>query len=177
MEAQNVEIKEMPQTIESFVALRDKIADTPEGGAAIFLVALKIYVDNQELGEQCLVISVDMNGLRSGDTYKGYSLLNSDMSLIKSQILDKNKKVPDSYIKGSSPENNYTVKLPYVYEFSSNPYSGDAKSGTYKIFVKCSGADSARPITLKQNNHGIWKASNFSSVLVGIKKTPVSDDL
>ena len=89
----------------------------------------------------------------------------------------KNKKIPNSYIQGSSPENGYSVKTPYEFKYKSNPYSGDAETGPYKIFVFCSGADSPRPITLKKNDKGIWKASSWSSVLVGIKKEPVSDDL
>lgn len=175
--AQTVKITEVPESIESFIDFRNKVAVTPEGGAAVFLLALKIYTENQTLGAQCLVAAADLNSLTGGDTYKGYSLSNWDMSLIKSQLLEKNKKTANSYIKGSSVENSYAVKLPYIYEFSSNAYSGDPASGSFKIFVKCSGADSARPINLKQNNRGIWKASGWSSLLTGIKKPPVDDDL
>ncbi|NJO87731.1 MAG: hypothetical protein HC831_01310 [Chloroflexia bacterium] len=175
--AQTVTIKEVPKTVDDFVKLRDKIAKTPEGGAAIFMLALKIYTDDPKLGKQCLVVAVDRNSLREGEVYKGYELLSADMELIKRQIINKDRKLPNSYIKGSSPENNYKVKPPYVFEFMSNPSSGDAETGTYKIFVKCSGADSPRPITLVKNNREYWKASSWSSVLVGIKKPPVDDDI
>ena len=99
------------------------------------------------------------------------------MSLIKRQIINKNRRLPNSYIKGSSPENLYKVKLPYTYEYMSNPSSGDVSSGVYKIFVKCSGADSPRPINLEMNNRGYWKATSWSSLLTGIKKPPVDDDI
>ena len=175
--AQTVTVKQVPNTVEDFVKYRDKIAKTPEGGATIFLLALKIYTDNPKLGKQCLVVAVGRNNLQSGDVYKGHELLKSDMSLIKRQIINKNRRLPNSYIKGSSPENLYKVKLPYTYEYMSNPSSGDVSSGVYKIFVKCSGADSPRPINLEMNNRGYWKATSWSSLLTGIKKPPVDDDI
>ena len=177
MNAQTVKIKEVPKTVEKFVELRDKIATTPEGGAAVFLLSLKIYTDDPKFGKQCLVVAVDRGSLQDGNVYKGFELLTSEMNTIKRQIIDKNRKLPNSYILGSSTENGYDVKLPYVFEFMSNPSSGDAQSGSYKIFVKCSGADSPRPISLKLNNRGIWKADEWSSLLVGVKKPPVDDDL
>ncbi len=175
LNAQTVKIKEAIVTVDKFLEIRDKIATTPEGGAAIFLLALKVYTDDPKLGKQCLVIAVDQDNLQKGDIYKGFELLNPDMDYIKRQIIEKNRKLPNSYITGSSPENGYDAKLPYTFEFMSNPSSGDAASGTFKIFVKCSGDDSPRSLTLKKNNRGLWKASEWNSLLTGIKK-PVADD-
>jgi len=177
LNAQTVKIKEAVLTVDKFLEIRDKISSTPEGGAAVFLLALKVYTDDPKIGKQCLVIAVDQDNLQKGDIYMGYELFNADMDFIKRQIFEKNRKLPNSYISGSSPENGYDVKLPYTFEFMSNPSSGDVASGTYKIFVKCSGADSPRPITLKKNNRGLWKVSEYSSILVGIKKPPVDDKL
>ncbi|WP_167882958.1 DUF6935 domain-containing protein [Leptospira barantonii] len=36
--------------------------------------------------------------------------------------------------------------------------------------IRLSGADTPRPVTLKKNAKGVWKAREFSSLLVGIKK-------
>ena len=174
--AQTVKIKKLPKTIEDFVEMRNDIATTPEGGAAMFMIALKMYIDNPDLAEKCFVAIVDRNLLREGNVYKGYKLLNSDMSLIKSQMKN-DKLIPNSYIKGATTKNHYKVKLPYVYEFSSNKYSGSIEKGDFKLFVACSGASSPRPIRMKKNNRGIWKTSSWSSVLVGIAKPPIDDDL
>jgi len=174
--AQTVKIEQLPGNIEDFVKLRNKIANTPEGGATIMLLALKIYETNKELGSKCLVVAVTKKLLRQGSVYKSYDILKTDKRLIESQ-LQRYPYINNSYIKGSSPENGYKVKLPYVYEFSSNPYSKGSDGVTYKIFVKCSGAASPRPITLTKNNRGLWKASSWSSVLVGIKPVPEDDDL
>jgi len=170
--AQDIKIVEQPKNVEAFVTLRNAIAVTPEGGAAMFLLALKIYVDNPKLGEQCFVISVDKSLLKEGEVYKAYKLANEDMDLIKRNI-DNNKLIPNSYILGSSPENSYQVKLPYEYKFNVN-LLGKAKDGT-KVFVKSSGADNKRQLMVKKNNRNLWKVTTWSSVLINIKE-PVEDD-
>jgi hypothetical protein len=171
-----INISKIPATIEDFIALRDQLATTAEGGAAVFIVALKTYKTNTELAMQFLVACVDMQRLTAGNTYKGYDLNSSDFNLMKSQ-LGNNPRIPDSYIEGSSPENNYKTQLPYKFVFSGNKYSGDKEKGTYKLFVKCSGADTPRPMSMKRNDKGIWKALEWSSLLVGIKKPPQTDNI
>lgn len=174
-----IEIPSQPATVEEFAELRDQIATSAEGGAAMFLLALKIYVENPDLGRKCLISSIDLSALsKSASGYKGYDLTQSSMSLIKRQM-EQYPYVPKSYIEGSSPENKYEVSAPYKYYFKSNPYSGKREEGKFKIFVKCSGADSDRPIQCYKNDKGIWKAKEWSSVLTGIRKPQedISDDL
>jgi len=177
LNAQTVKIKDSVSTVEKFLEIRDKIATTPEGGATVFLLALKVYSYNVKLGKQCLVIAVDQENLQKGDTYLGYELLPLDETFFKKSIYEKNRLLPNSYISGSTPENNYSVKLPYTYEFSTNAASGDAASGTFKILVKCSGDALYRPITIKKNNRGLWKAKEWGSILNAIKKPPFDDKL
>jgi hypothetical protein len=107
----------------------------------------------------------------------GYELSTIDMTLIKRAIIDKNRLLPNSYILGSKPENNYSVKLPYTFEFSTNSSSGDASTGTYKLLVKCSGDVVYRSITIKKNNRDLWKASEWGNILDAIKKPPFDDKL
>jgi len=175
--AQTVKINDTVTNVEKFLEIRDKIATTPEGGAAMFLLAMKVYSDDPKLGKQCLVIAADHDNLQKGDTYVGYDMMPLEMKMIKMAIIDKNRRLPYSYIIGSKPENNYTVKLPYVYEFSTNSESGDAATGTYKLLVKCSGDVTYRNITIKKNNHGLWKALEWGKLLGGIKKPPFDDKL
>ncbi|OQY02201.1 MAG: hypothetical protein B6I20_07145 [Bacteroidetes bacterium 4572_117] len=172
--SQNIKITKQPHNIDAFLTLRNVIATTPEGGAAIFLQALKIYVKNPKLGKKCLVISVHKSLLKEGKTYKGFKLASSDMDLIKRNI-ENNKLIPNSYILGSAPKNNYKVELPYEYEFSSN-ILGKTKDGT-KVFVKCSGSDTKRYLILKKNNRGLWKVTTWTSVLANIQEPPDDDDL
>ena len=176
--SQTVTVKKMPKSVDEFVKLRNKIATTPEGGATMFVLALKLYEENSIVGEKCLVIAVDRNRLQQGSVFKGFQLFRNDGNRIKSQIA-KYPYIVDYYFKGATPENGYKTKLPYILDFSSNAYSGDPKTGKFKIFVKCYGADSARPMKIVKNNKGYWKASEWSSIIMGGKKPviKVDDDL
>ena len=176
--AQVVTIEKMPESVDEFVAMRDKIADTPEGGATMFIIALKLYNDVPEIGEQCLVIVADRSRLVQGTTYKGFSLTKTDMNSINRQ-LGQYPYVVNSYFKGVSPENGYTHRFPTQIDFSSNAYSGSKEEGNFKVFVKCYGADNSRPIRTIRNDKGIWKASEWSSIIMGIRPPvkKIDDDL
>jgi hypothetical protein len=170
--AQKIVIANHPKNINEFVTLRNAIATSPEGGAAMFLLALKIYADNPKLGEKCLVVSIHKSLLVEGKTYKGYKLKDEDMDIIKRNI-ENNKLIPNSYIIGANPENGYTVKLPYEYDLSVN-LIGKSQAGT-KVMAKSSGAGNKRSIVVKKNNRGYWKATIWASILADIKP-PVEDD-
>jgi hypothetical protein len=165
----SIQIDGIPQSIDAFVALRDQVATTPQGGAAMMVVALIAYATDEELGRQCLTVAVDRDRLQEGaQGYKGWELRRSDLQRIRLQLQGK-AYLAYSYLQGTSPQNGYQPSdPPYILTFQDNPYSGDVDSGTYKTFVHSSGADSPRPVTLKRNNRGVWKASEWSSLIVGV---------
>ena len=174
-----VTIDKLPTTVEEFLEMRDKISKTPEGGATTMIVALILYSQNPELGISCLTIAVDKQRLSKttkNEGYKGYIVSKNDLNLIHSQI-NRSPYVPNSYIKGTKVDNGY--KLPegkLVFDYSTNAYSGDEKDGEIKLFIPSSGADSARPLRVKKNDAGVWKASEWSSLIVGIRAPKVDDD-
>jgi hypothetical protein len=168
--SETVIIKSLPKTVEDFIALRDEISKTPEGGASIMIVALILYSHDEKLGRQCLTIAVAQERVIEGDVYKGFKVNKSDMRLIENQI-EKQKYLAKSYISGTDPDKDYEIAdKDLKLEFSKNKYTGDIKNGFIKLFVKSSGADTARPITVKVNDGGIWKALEWSSLVVGIRK-------
>jgi len=175
-----VEIGHLPQSIEEFVALRDRIADTPEGGAATMIVALFMYAEDQVLGEQALTVAVDRERLQeAADGYRGWQVRKRPLQSIRRQILDS-PHIPRSYFLGTSPESGYRLPEPPLrIECRSGPYSGDMDNRTYKVFVTSSGAPSARPVTLHRNQRGFWKAYEWSSLLLGVRPPSVHepDDL
>lgn len=175
----SVEISSLPKTTDEFIQMRDKVATSPQGGAAMFLVALLVYTENEQLGKEMLVIAVDQSRLSDDPKgYRGKGLGRSDMGLIESQVGKNSKKsyVVNSYVRGTNTDDFYKLPSKIAYDFSSNQYSGDAQKGPFKVFVKCTGADSPRPITLEKNDKGIWKAKEWSSVLVGVKTPKAKDD-
>jgi len=105
------------------------------------------------------------------DSYSGYALPGCELSLIKTQLC-RQPYIPDSYFVGTSPENDYRIDEGNLQlDITTNPYSGDPSSGKFKVFVRSSGADSARPVQLQRNNKGIWKVKEFTSLIVGIRET------
>lgn len=165
-----VVIQEIPTSLEVFVALRDRVSLVPQGGVAMFVVALHVYTNDHELGRQCLTVAVDRGRLVEGpEGYRGWQLGNRDLRRIQTQLAGQ-PYLTRSYFEGATPENSYDLgEPPFSMAFSDNPYSGDPASGVYKVFVECSGAQSARPATVKRNDRGIWKADTWSSLITGVR--------
>ena len=63
-----------------------------------------------------------------------------------------------SYFSGSSPENNYTPVQPYRVVVLENAYSrSQIGEGYLNLYVVCSGADSPRPLKLRNKpSTGQW---------------------
>ena len=172
----SVRIDQLPQSVEAFIALQEQVARTPQGGAAMMVVALLLYADDAELGGRCLAAAVDRDRLFEGaGGHDGWQLRGTDWQLIRNQIGGR-PHTPRTYIKGATPENGYRLPPPpYELKFSANPYSGDVETGAYKVFVASSGAASARPVTVHRDQAGIWKAHEWSSLLVGVR-APAQQD-
>ena len=166
-----VSISKLPQSVDEFVDLLNQVGRTPQGGATMMVVALLMYAEDEALGTQCLAAAADRGRLMEGaEGYEGFQLRTSDIRLIESQI-GKQSYLPKSYVKGAIPDNGYQLPdPPLILECSDNPYSGDPDSGPYKVFVACSGASSPRPVTVKRDEQGAWRATEWSSLVVGIQK-------
>ncbi|WP_250630802.1 DUF6935 domain-containing protein [Rhodoflexus caldus] len=165
-----VSFEKIPESVEEFISLRDRLATTPQGGAAVFVIASIMYVRNPETGYPCLIIASDKSLLSPSDKggYQGFDFGSSSAYLVKQ--LDSKKYVPYSYILGTKPATSYALgNPPHRVACSTNPYSGKESDGQLKVFVRCSGADSDRPLTLVRNDRGIWKAKEFSSLMVGVR--------
>ncbi len=176
--SRNIRIEKLPTTVEEFIEVRNQLANTPQGGAAVFIMALKLQSENPSIGEQCLVIATDRSKLMAGNVYKNLKLDAFGMKRIEEQ-LKYYPYIPNSYFAGATAENGYNFDVPTEMICSTNVYSGDESQGNLKIFVKSSGADSPRPIVLIRNNRGIWKAREWSSIIMGIvpPKVNIDDDI
>lgn len=171
---ETITIPAIPETVDEFVELRNSIAKTPEGGAAVFVVALIKFTEDPGLGEIFLTIALHRSALiKSARGYKGFRPGNSiqyHMTRIK-----RRPYMVRSYVKGATPENGYELpESDLQIALSRNRYS--KRGDDYiKIFVDCSGANSARPVALKENDRGYWKAYEASSLYLDVVP-PVTDD-
>ncbi|MCS6822814.1 MAG: hypothetical protein NZ529_00855 [Cytophagaceae bacterium] len=163
-------VDKIPTSVEEFITLRDKIATTPEGGAVAFVVATIMYSNNPQIGRQAIIIQSDRKLLSEcgpDKGYKGFDLGSSSDFLVRQ--LDQKKYIPYSYVMGTSNANGYALgNPPYNFQVSTNASSKGA-DGTMKVFIASTGADSPRPITLRQNDKGIWKAAEYSSIFSGVR--------
>ena len=165
-----IHIPSLPTSIDEFLDLRDRVATSPEGGAAMMVVALLTFTEKEDLGQQCLACAVANSRLVEGNQgYRGLQLANASLARIRTQILGR-EYLPRSYVSGAEPENGYELgSPPYSFECLRNPHSGDPATGRCKVFVASSGADSPRPVTVAMSDSGTWKAIEWSSLLVGVR--------
>lgn len=166
----------LPTSIDEFLELRDRIGDDPYGGAQLLIYALMVRLDDPDLADQMIVLSLAADQLNKGgkDTYKGYTWKSNWSYHIKNT-----KKYPHcvrGFATTSSPENDYVLdKKAVAIRFrEQTKYVGSVDSGKYKVFACTSGADTCKPISLTRNKKGIWKVKEFSSVVGGCRK-PASE--
>lgn len=173
-----VRIDKVPTTTQEFVELRNRIATTPHGGAAIMVLAILAYSENQKTGQDFLTIAIDGAYLTDkADGYQGKAPLARYMQNFKMRIADR-PYVARSYIQGTSPDNGYTIgPLPLVIKIKQQ--SNDVNDSAARLFIYSTGADTPRPLRLKKNDKGLWKASEWSSLELGVRppKKVVNDDI
>ncbi|MCC5815446.1 MAG: hypothetical protein JJT78_11870 [Leptospira sp.] len=172
-------IQSIPGSADDYVKFRDQIANTPEGGAITFLVAMMGFSKSEELGMQYLTIALDSSNLSKGNTYKGFTPAGSIMYHVKRfNQSGAWEYTPFAYVQGTNPQNRYQTSAPYKVLVSRNKFSGEESSGQVKVFIHVFGV-SPRPLTMKVNDKGIWKANELSSMFLAVQAPPKqqSDDL
>lgn len=77
---------------------------------------------------------------------------------------------------GLPPQNSYVPTQPYVLNVLADPRPQDIEPGYLRVFIATPGADSPRPIKLRQKpSTGEWFLWEYSSPLSGIR-IPVAQD-
>jgi hypothetical protein len=139
----DVTFPDIPDTLEGFKALPQAALSTPFDTAAMTVAALCIYPVNKDVSLSML------------EYLKGPSGINErDRQFLRDRFMDKDY-VPRSYFKGATPANDYKPDEPYTITVSENPYSYDDQ-GYAKLYLQSGGADSPRPIQLRQAKDGKW---------------------
>ena len=134
---------DIPESLEAFKALPQAALSTPFDTAAMTVVALSVYPADKELCFRML------------DYLRGPRPMNgADKQFIADRFRDKDY-VPRSYFGGATPNNDYMPATPYTVTVKSDPHSYD-EQGIAKLFIPSGGADSPRPIKLRQAKDGKW---------------------
>lgn len=165
----------LPSNPDAFLKLRGELPKTPEAGAALYIVAMLAYVNNEGTGLQLLTIALDRSQLSKAASggYKGFRpqrALDYHLARLKTFAY-----LPYAYIVGSKQSEGYRRSPPFTLRFTRNRYSVQ-RNGDVKVFVETSGGVRARPVTLRKNNRGYWKVTEASSLFVGVPAPPQNKD-
>lgn len=167
-QAITLNVDALPSSMEELVSLRDRIAVKPEGGAVVFILAMKLYGSDPELGLQAFTLALDMDELISGEVYKGYK-----PKRIWDEKWDQIRKFPflgGIYVKGSKAETAYALPSGPL-SFTITELRGQV-DGTVKAYVATTSGNMPRPVLLRKNDKGLWKVIEASSLFVGPSALP-----
>ncbi len=173
----SIQVPGLPSTVEELVALRDRIATTPEGGGVIMVLSLLAYAQDPALGTKFLTVAIEAKQLADGsDGYKGKQPSRMALQCFRDRI-GRAPHIARSYVQGTSPADGYALP-PAPWTIAGREQPGDVQPDRVKTFVRSSGADSPRPVLLLKNDKGLWKANSWSSLEVGVRAPAgPSDDI
>lgn len=166
--AEEVTLQKIPTSAEEFTQMRNQLATTPEGGAAMTVAALLAFSKDPKVGLQCLTLILDKRNVVRGNVIKGYAPLGSVMYHVNR--ISGYKMWPYlgfAYLKGATSQNNYAVSAPYTVATMRQKNSGSDASGKVKVYIYCDGFR-PRPVSLHRNDKGIWKAYEMSSLFLNV---------
>ena len=154
-------LSDLPTTIEELESIDRSNFQKPQFVCAMFIAVMKNFNNDPE------------------ETFKMLNYLKGpvELSTYEKQFLKERMEKPyvvDSYFEGTSPENNYMVKAPYILNVMDNRYTYHTED-VAKFFMKSSGSDNERPITVRQKKStGEWFL--YDQMLLADIKAPISDD-
>ena len=154
-------LSSIPATLAEFENLP---RHSPEDICAGFLCALALYVKDPKAGTAAMDL---LRGSRPMTPY--------DAQFLRDRLRGK-EYLPLAYFEGAAPENSYTPAQPYVLNVLPDPRPQDMEPGYLRLFLRTAGADSPRPIKLRQKpSTGEWFLWEYSSPLSGIR-IPAAQD-
>ena len=135
----------LPESLAQMQALPEASLDTPFKTAALTVCALCAYAADRNVGTEML------NFLRGPRPLSGF-----DISFLNDRFRGGKTYIPFSYFSGATPDNGYTPQPPFRVTVQSNHVSAE-EAGYMKLFIPCFGADSPRPVKLRQRgSDGKW---------------------
>ena len=149
-------VSSVPTTSEEFSALPQNDLSKPEITFVMFLLALALYLKDSDAGVAAL------NTLRGPRPLSNY-----DIQFLRDRLCGKSY-LPLAYFGGATPANNYVPSTPLSLEVIADSRPQDIEEGYLRLFLKTAGADSPRPIKLRQKGD-FWYLWEYSSILSGIR--------
>ena len=130
-------LQKIPENLQEFEILAAK-GRKPEHICALFLCALALFDRDKDAG------TAAMNLLRGPRLMTPY-----DAQFLRDRLRGK-PYLPFAYFEGAAPENGYQPRAPYRLNVLADPRPQDMEPGYLRVFLKTAGADSPRPMKLRQ---------------------------
>lgn len=136
--SERITFDSLPANVSELSAMKGADFSSPFYTAALTAAALCHYADDPQ--ETIAMINY----------LKGPQPLNGmQESFIRDRFRNGRIYIAYSYFEGATPQNNYTPKTPYEITVFEDSHSKDEK-GYMKLYIRSGGADSPRPIKLRQ---------------------------
>ena len=127
---------ELPTDFNVFINIAESTLNLPERAAALFVLALRVYAVDSELGLEMI------SYLRHQTTLDPEEVKN-----LLEAPLRKSRFIPLSYFKGATPDNSYTPDEPYIITVKTDRHRSLKRK--YKtLYIGCPGLGVYRPITM-----------------------------
>lgn len=150
----------LPRNFQTFRDEYKRVAKTPEGAARMFFDAVYAYLEedlNEEASNMVALCLREKPGWEKRATY----------SYFAERLYDR-PYIFRSYAKGTSPKNNYAMN-PENYTLNIVEVKDDpAYVGAKRVSIRSSGADSLRPLILR-NYNGYWFVSNCCAIYSDVR--------
>jgi hypothetical protein len=168
-----ITLSRLPHSLAKFLELRNQVAHTPQGAAAMMVVAINIYKQYPVEGMKCLTANCTnplvVPATNNAGAYEGYVMGNT--SELQRKLKDY-PHLPNVYFSGASPANQYTPAAPpYTLELATNLYSYQSAtdgSTRIKLFISTLGADSPRPVVVRKMGD-YYMVTEYSSLYLAPK--------
>ena len=160
MASETFKFDKIPQNKAELQALPEAALTSPFAVAALSVLVLCNYENDKDKTIEML------NFLKGPQPLSVY-----ETQFLRDRLAGKGYKT-FSFFEGSNPQNNYTPTTPYTITTFDNPYSYD-NEGYAKIYMRSSGADSERYLSLRKKGDQwfVWEIFYLSDI-----KTPAKDD-
>lgn len=153
----------LPSNLDELKALPYASLSEPEYGAALFLASMMNYVNNREETFKMVEFLYGPSGL---STYT--------KQFLNDRLQDGKEYKIRSFLKGSSPENNYEPSVPLT-TVDIVRRSDSMVEGRCRLFLRSTGADSDREIRMRlKPSTNQWFIED--QMLLADIRIPVSSD-
>jgi hypothetical protein len=148
----------------NYAEFRDRCqtaCQSPYGAAKMFFDAVFCYMDPSTRSEGSKMLRFVMHEKQGWERSPNFSLFAQRMRDPKYQHIFR------SFAEGTSPDNDYSMD-PNSYQLMMGELV--ESTGYMRLFLYSSGADSPRPIWVKQFDDGLWYVINVVSTYAGVRE-------